>query len=68
MAGKFVVGHDHCKTCGTCFIAGVTKDIHKCPQAVRPDVLAVMWDEMRSTDEKTRIRNRVYSEQDVSSS
>lgn len=60
MAAQSVLGHhEHCKVCGACFIAGVNESIHRCPQGIRKDILEVMLEDMRSTDEKTRIMNRV---------
>lgn len=50
-------GHDHCTVCGFCFIGGL-QFIHRCPEPVNRDILEVMFDEMRSTAEKTRIMNR----------
>lgn len=33
--------HEHCEVCGACFIAGITKAIHKCPEAIDLNILAV---------------------------
>ena len=41
MAPQFALGHKHCQVCGACFIGGITKDIHKCPEKVDPAVLEV---------------------------
>lgn len=39
MAGKFVVGHEHCGVCGACLLH---KDqLHRCPQPVELEILAV---------------------------
>jgi len=56
---RITIGHEHCPKCGRCLLNGVTQVNHDCPQPVRKDILEVMLDEMRSTDEKTRIMNRV---------
>lgn len=52
-------GHGHCPECGACFIGGMAQDRHNC--AARPvdkEVLRVMFDEMRSTAEKSRLLHR----------
>ena len=60
-------GHEHCTVCGFCFTAGFTQELHRCPTAIRRDILEVMFDEMRSTSEKTRIMNRTPNGFQVSS-
>lgn len=42
MAGqslKHVLGHEHCGVCGACFLQPA--QLHKCPEPVRLDILAV---------------------------
>jgi hypothetical protein len=39
----FKLGHNHCPTCGTCFLAAT---IHRCPVPVDPRVYEVMYMDM----------------------
>lgn len=53
------IGHEHCKECGACLIAGFTLENHGCTaRPVDKEVLRVMFDEMRSTAEKSRLLHR----------
>lgn len=53
-------GHGHCNDCGACLIGGLTKDRHNCQaRPVDVDVLRVMLEDMRSTEEKSRLLHRL---------
>lgn len=39
MANQFVIGHEHCGVCGGCLL--FPAQLHRCPETVRPDILAV---------------------------
>ena len=53
MASKSVLNsqtHAHCETCGSCFLYPLEAQLHRCPEPVRPDILAVMLLEMKPWD------------------
>lgn len=53
------IGHDHCKDCGACLIAGFTAENHGCmARPVDKEVVRIMFDEMKSTAEKSRLLHR----------
>lgn len=58
--GNEKVGHEHCPDCGSCLIGGYTQKSHSCDaRPVDVEVLRVMLDDMRATDEKSRLLHRV---------
>jgi hypothetical protein len=54
------IGHEHCPECGACLIGGYTQKFHTCDaRPVDMEVLAVMMEDMRATDEKSRSLHRI---------
>lgn len=48
------VGHEHCKSCGACLIAG---GVHRCVTTIDPEVLEVFRMDMRPGDVRKREPN-----------